>query len=109
MHVLAVPNFLTAFGNIAIQNLGSLVHSFDGTWASRYLRGAAPIPINLSCHSWGVSVGLNAATNPLSRPPSVDNTQLWHSAFQPAGFNWGLNAGLPCNPTADPQHFNVIP
>ena len=23
--------------------------------------------------------------------------------------NWGLNAGLPCNPTADPQHFNVIP
>lgn len=59
---------------------------------------------DLSVHSWGAAVDVNADTNPLApaagAPVVKDIPDAWIAAFKAAGFTWGGDFHRP-----DPMHF----
>jgi hypothetical protein len=62
---------------------------------------------DLSTHSWGISVDLNAATNPLQAPGcSVvsDIPDAWVAEFEKRGFTWGGRF----SGRRDPMHFQLV-
>lgn len=58
----------------------------------------------LSVHSWGAAVDINAATNPLApargAPIVKDIPDAWIAVFEQIGFRWGGRF-----PRPDPMHF----
>jgi hypothetical protein len=59
---------------------------------------------DLSTHSWGIAVDLNADTNPIADAagdaPTCDLPTAWIAAFKDSGFTWGGEFRRP-----DPMHF----
>lgn len=58
---------------------------------------------DLSVHSWGLAVDLNAATNPLALVGGAlvkDVPDSWVACFEAVGFTWGGRF-----PRPDPMHF----
>lgn len=92
-HVAMVPALHDVFLNCA-----HLINSYDGCYVYRNVRGES----NLSLHSWGLAIDLNAATNPLgsTSPPSFQPQALVET-FKKHGFFWGGNY----NHRKDPMHF----
>ena len=62
---------------------------------------------DLSTHSWGIAVDINADTNPLApaagSPVVKDIPDAWIAEFQKRGFTWGGNFSRP-----DPMHFQFV-
>ena len=104
VHVRAKANFIKAFNRIRRDaRLRSLVKSIHGAFDQRYKRILASNRRELSNHSWGIAIDINASAHPQGAwldDESDPNTILWTQAFQPAGFNWG-------NDFSDPMHFEI--
>lgn len=64
---------------------------------------------DLSTHSWGIAVDLNADTNPLQPPPKPgasvvrDIPDAWIAEFEKRGFTWGGRF-----PKPDPMHLQYV-
>lgn len=66
---------------------------------------------DLSTHSWGIAIDLNASTNPLQPPPSPgtgaevkrDIPDAWIAEFEKRGFTWGGRF-----PKPDPMHLQYV-
>ena len=56
----------------------------------------------VSLHSYGLAVDINAATNPMQRPLTTDIPAAFVMAFEAEGFTWGGRF-----PTPDPMHFQL--
>ncbi len=101
MHKLAKNAFEDAFSRINNdEELSKLLESYNGLWNPRYIEGTN----NLSKHSWGIAIDLNASTNQQGKNPSEANRKLWEKAFKPAGFDWGGNWNLPYT---DGMHYEL--
>lgn len=112
VHKDAAPAFIKAFTYIqngtAVINgktvpLLSLVKTIDGTWVPRHI--GWNINRNLSNHSWGTAIDINASdhyryVNP-AKEPYDPNYILWEKAFKPAGFSWGNSYG-------DAMHYELL-
>ncbi len=92
---LAGP-FFKAMTNLRRSGLMNELKTFDGCFNIRKVRGID----KPSCHSWGLAIDINAATNPLGLPG--DMKPEFVQCFTDAGFSWG---GLWNRP--DPQHFTL--
>ncbi len=84
-----------ALTNLVNRGLQDQLKTFDGCWNIRLVREGK----ELSSHSWGLAIDINASTNKLG----------WHGdlspqlvqAFADAGFDWGGNFSR-----LDPMHFS---
>ncbi len=83
---------LTAIVN---QNLQAELKTFDGAFNIRLARGGK----ELSAHSWGLALDINAETNKLGTPG--DMTGELALCFEQFGFRWGKRFHR-----QDPQHFS---
>lgn len=80
---LLIPTFQRVYTNIVRSGLSNELKTFDGCYNVRYIRGR----MNLSTHSWGISVDHNAATNLLGAKPTMHKGIV--SVFKDMGFMWG--------------------
>jgi hypothetical protein len=97
-HRRLFPQLRLALNEIGAQGLGSQVKTdqFAGCFSPRFI-GRDPDG-RLSAHSWGAAVDINAAENPLGRPPTMHDGVV--HAFMAAGFKWGGEWLIP-----DGMHF----
>lgn len=94
-HRLVKPKFEEVFNRIANDRpLISKIESFDGCFNIRYKRGSN----NLSTHSWGIAIDINAKSNPLGAKPVLDAELV--KIFEDVGFIWGGRWKTP-----DGMHF----
>lgn len=82
---LLIPTFQKVYTSIVRSGLSSELQTFDGCYCVRYIRGR----MNISTHSWGISVDHNAVTNLLGAKPTMHQGIV--SAFEQHGFVWGGN------------------
>lgn len=73
----------------------SLVRSVDGCYAVRPIRGG----VNLSLHSWGLAIDINASSFPLGSLKRQDERLI--AAFRENHFFWGGDFWS----RKDPMHF----
>jgi hypothetical protein len=94
-HRLLVAVFEAVFDELDRQGLQSAIKTWDGVFAFRAIRGET----QLSVHSFGAAIDLNAATNPLAGFGDMDPGVI--AVFQHFGFLWGGDFHL----RKDPMHF----
>jgi hypothetical protein len=97
-HKLLVPVFKSVFETIANQGLQASVRTFDGCYNYRMKRTSG----TWSTHSWGISIDLNAATNPQGKKTKGDMDPQVVEIFRAHGFQWG---GDFKGASYDPMHF----
>jgi hypothetical protein len=90
-----------ALRELRAAGLDHLIHrgQFAGCFSPRFI--SHDPEGNLSHHSWGIAVDINAAENPFGHPPRMDERIV--SAFGKWGFTWGGRWILP-----DGMHFEWI-
>lgn len=93
-HRLAAPAFLKLFERWEDAGLMDRILTCAGAFNARLKRGAAmPKPANLSNHSWGAAIDLNAWENPLGHTPiGVGSRGCLRELVEIAngiGFYWG--------------------
>lgn len=59
---------------------------------------------DLSVHSWGLAVDINAATNPLAAELTTDMPDAFVQAFKDQGFVWGGD----WNHLKDAMHYQLV-
>jgi hypothetical protein len=91
-----VPQLRGAMLDLRRHGLGSLVHSYDGCFAPRFINRVPTAMI--SHHSWGVAIDLNASTNAFGAPPHQDPRLV--RTMERWGFIWGGTFIVP-----DGNHF----
>jgi hypothetical protein len=92
---LAEP-LATAFNNVIQRSLIIELNTFDGCFNIRDVRGE---PGKESCHSYGLAIDFNAATNKLGTEGDIDRELV--KCFTDVGFAWGGNFTR-----KDPMHFS---
>lgn len=85
-----------AIKDIIAKGLISELKTFDGCFSIRDVRGEKGKP---SCHSYGLAIDINAATNRLGTPGDLSPELV--KCFTDAGFDWGGNFKR-----KDPMHFS---
>lgn len=100
IHRLAAPSLEAALREIERKGMGHLVRSYAGGFYPRFVRGSKT---NLSSHSYGTSIDINAQENPQGHPPTPGQEQL-APIFEKHGWYWGDKF----RPTRDPMHFEFI-
>src|SRR5690242_15205292 len=83
-HKLAIPYFRMALTEIKNAGLAQKALQFGGIYNYRPIRGQS---VHLSTHSWGVAIDIDAATNPLGGPSTLDQDII--DIFKKHGFFWG--------------------
>ena len=101
IHRLAAPSLEAALTEIQRAGLGAKVKSFAGAYYPRFVRGSTA---NLSSHSYGTSIDINAGENPQGKPPTADQTLL-APYFEKHGWFW---ADRYKNSPRDPMHFEYV-
>jgi hypothetical protein len=91
-----IPQLRGAMAELRRRGLGSLVRSYDGCFAPRFINRDPSAMI--SHHAWGVAIDLNAATNVYGTPPHQDPRLV--RVMQRWGFTWGGSFIVP-----DGNHF----
>ncbi len=74
-----------AFNNIISRNLLPEVITWDGCFNIRKIKGSA----QMSLHSWGMAIDINASGNGLGQQPIISPELV--QCFLDAGFDWGGN------------------
>jgi hypothetical protein len=93
-HMKLACAFESIFDCIERANLLSKIRTYDGCYVPRHkMRNPAK---NLSLHSWGIAVDLNASTNRYGTKGDIDPGVI--EIFAAHGFFWGGNF-------RDPMHF----
>ena len=82
-YVMADP-LLSALKKVADKGLARAIHSFDGCWVIKQMKGDAN---KRSMHSWGLAIDLNAASNPFGGTPTWPKEFVL--CFSQSGFEWG--------------------
>lgn len=95
-HHKLVPSLTYIFGEIYRNDHWYRLRSFDGCYAWRNVRRRK----NLSTHSWGISLDLNAATNRLGTKGDIHPGLV--KVFEDHGWRWGGRFKRP-----DPMHFQA--
>ena len=112
-HIPALPNRLylnkdlipvieETFNRLISLNAYKEIHTFDGLFNIRYIRGSKT---RLSIHSWGLAIDLNAANNPLglSKKQCVERglcpfselfDEIWRDSGWTAGIGWTRPDGM---------------
>ena len=112
-HQLLMQPLGQAFRNLITRGFVDELHTWDGCWNYRPIRGykrkyealmesgqeAAAIKY-LSIHSWACAIDLNAATNQLGKKPTLSKGFV--KCFTDAGFEWGGTWSRP-----DGMHFQL--
>jgi len=101
IHRLAAPSLEAALRDIERAGLGSKLKSFAGGYYPRFVRNSQT---NLSSHSYGTSIDINAGENPQGSPPSADQAML-APYFERHGWFW---ADRFKNSPRDPMHFEYV-
>jgi hypothetical protein len=65
------------------RGLISELKTWDGCFNIRKIRGGT----NMSLHSWGIAIDVNAFENPLGKTPKLSSGFV--KCFTDAGFDWG--------------------
>lgn len=92
-HKLLAPVFVQVFRELEAQKL-TIGLKYDGCFVSRHKMWNPAR--ELSVHSWGIAIDLNADSNPVGTAGKVDVRLI--TTFAKHGFYWGGNFG-------DPMHF----
>ncbi len=100
IHKLAAPSLEAALREIERKGWASKIRSFEGGYYPRYVRGSST---NLSSHSYGTSIDINAWSNPQGSPPT-DDQALLAPIFEKHGWYWGDRF----TSKRDPMHFEFI-
>lgn len=90
----------TALSNVFKRDLGEELHTFDGCFCIRKIRGYENDPQAWSLHSWGIAIDFNAKDNPLGKEPTMSPQLV--ACFTDAGFDWGGNFSR-----KDGMHFQL--
>lgn len=102
VHKKAWPLFKAAFEECLALNDGYAIKTL-GCFAPRPKR----VNGDISTHSWGIAMDLNAATNPLAAEPGgtliSDIPATWIDLFESLGFTWGGRWHRP-----DAMHFQFV-
>lgn len=85
-----------AFETVVVRGLAKEIHSFDGCFNYRLVRGGS----KLSLHSFGAAVDLNAVEMPLGSSKQFSTEFV--KCFTELNFTWGGNY----KQRKDPQHFS---
>lgn len=88
---------MSALTEVRFHGLGQELHTFDGCFNIRQVRGATSI----SAHAYGLALDLNAAENPLGSLHSKFSSKFV-DCFIKFGFSWGGNF----HGRKDPMHFS---
>jgi len=101
VHKKLVPFIDQAKGRVPIT--GYAIKSMDGFYW-RYQTGS---DTQLSKHSWGIAIDINAATNPYRADNRLvtDMPASFVTAMKDSGFSWGGNFKW----NKDPMHFELAP
>ena len=91
-----IPQLRGAMAELRRRGLGSLVQSYDGCFAPRFINRDPSAMI--SHHAWGVAIDLNAATNVYGGAPHQDPRLV--RVMERWGFIWGGSFIVP-----DGNHF----
>lgn len=106
VHRLALPHFQAVFDAIAQAGLADLLLTFDGSFVPRH-KNWDPNNPELSSHSWGVAIDINARWNPAGSAPALPGRQGFLGdlvpLFNARGFAWGGH--FTNNP--DGMHFEL--
>lgn len=100
IHRLAAPSLRKVLKEIESRGWGHKVKSFQGGFYPRFVRKST---MNLSSHSYGTSIDINADNNPQGGEPTQDQTEL-APIFEKHGWYWGDKF----RPTRDPMHFEYV-
>lgn len=88
-----------AFRELIAQNVHHELKTWDGCFNVRLQRGSET---EMSIHSWGIAIDVNAAWNRFGRVPTLSNTFV--ACFKKFGFDWG---GDFKKPRKDGMHFQL--
>lgn len=100
IHKSAAPSLEAALLEIQRRGYGNKIRSFAGGYYPRFVRKST---VNLSSHSYGTSIDINADTNPQGSAPTADQSDL-APIFEKHGWYWGDKF----KPTRDPMHFEYV-
>lgn len=91
---------LAALNSVSTKGLASLLHTFDGCFNIRMVRGTNASP---SCHAYALAIDLNASLNPLGATHGgfYDHPDFV-KCFTDQGFDWGGNF----HGRKDPMHYS---
>lgn len=110
MHKDAVPVFEEFFQRIVDAHLSMLIHTVDGTYVPRLKRGAN-VPktfAGLSRHARGIAIDLNAAQNPMGKPPAPIGTFGTLIPLANIADDLGIVCGVDWSGSSvDAQHFEL--
>lgn len=93
------PILTDAFRALQSEGLHAEIHSFDGAFNIRNIRGSRSV---LSVHSWGAAIDLNAKTNPLG------STGDWSDEFIEVMTRNDVYCGQSWQGRKDPMHFSMV-
>lgn len=88
-----------AFSVLSATQLYEEIHSFDGAYALRSLRGSRGV---LSIHSWGAAIDLNMRENPLG------SAGKWSREFIAVMQQHNICCGQEWSGRKDPMHFAMV-
>lgn len=94
-----------AFGILDEKGLHKEIHTFDGCYNDRNVRGSS----STSLHAWAAAIDLNAAENPMT---TEQNPLKRHGKWSPQFIQVMINAGIFWGGNwvhrADPMHFGLL-
>lgn len=92
----------TAFTALQAAGLHTEIHTFDGCYNPRRVRGGEAV----SLHAWAAAIDLNAASNPMAvNPTAAQRTGSWSPEFISTMKASGLYFGGNFHVRADPMHW----
>ena len=100
IHRLAAPSLDAALTEIQRNGWADKIRSYEGGYYPRFVRGSN---VNLSSHSYGTSIDINAGSNPQGLEPT-DDQRLLAPIFEKHGWYWGDRF----NSKRDPMHFEFV-
>lgn len=103
-HRLAAEQFKGMFAAWEAAGLIGLVKTYGGTFCARYIRGSRK---NLSNHSFGTAIDLNAKWNPLGAQPALYGRIGSMRELVPIANEYGFYSGIHFRGRPDGMHLEV--
>lgn len=108
VHRLAAPRWLALFDAWRDARVISKIETYNGSWVARYKRGRGGGSLeDLSNHSWGTAIDLNAQWNRLGKKPAaadkIGSVLALVSIANEMGFAWGGDFT-----NVDGMHFECV-
>lgn len=108
---LMVQPLLSVFEKLLTTDLYTEIKTWDGLYNVRYMRGSKT---QLSRHTWGLAIDMNAAWNPLVKTNTHDHYEMrrkfvkWSEKFLQVWRDHGFECGADWKGRIDGMHFEFI-